>query len=120
MITAIAGASVHAISSSPATAGLCGLRGRLMKASPCDDNCWRAVTEDVLELDRTHQRGQGNCGCTRLQGTVVNHRKVRHIRHHEGDPMPGPNALVRKQSSALLGEIVQDLDGHYEITAPQR
>src|SRR6185312_8392555 len=102
------------------TARLCGLRGCLMKTTPCDDNCWCAVTEDVLELDRTHQWRQRNCGCTGPEGTVVNHGKVRHIRHHEGDPMPGPNALVRKQSRALLGEIVQDLDRYYEITAPQR
>jgi hypothetical protein len=34
--------------------------------------------------------------------------------------MPRPNAFARKQSSALLGEIVQDLDRHHEITAPQR
>jgi hypothetical protein len=95
------------------TAGLRGLRGRLVKAAPRDDDCWRAVTEDVLELDRTHQRGQRNCGCTRPQGTVVDHGKVRHIRHHEGDPMPRPNALARKQLSALRGEIVQDLDRHH-------
>jgi hypothetical protein len=34
--------------------------------------------------------------------------------------MPRPDALTRKQSSALLGEIVEDLDRHREITAPQR
>jgi hypothetical protein len=100
------------------TAGFRGLRGRLMKATPCDHNRRRAVTEDVLELDRTHQGGQRNCGCTRPQCTVINHGKVRHIRHHEGDPMPRPNAFARKQSSALLGEIVQNLDRHHEITAP--
>ena len=91
-----------------------------MKAAPGHDHGWRAVTEDVFEFDRTHQRGQRDHGGPGPQGTVVDHREVRHVGHHEGDSMSGPHALPGEQSSALLGQVVEHLDRHRELAASKR